>query len=245
MKHRSLCAGLCALIVSGSGPGYAQAAPVISGPPDVVVVVYQQPGGADQVGITYAHTIPRAQAVQDLTTLAQQTGWPLGAVNVKDAAAPVHSRFGPMTAIEFQSPGVIQDSAHTFPIEMFARAFRKYKRLNALFFAGPQFQFQGSRSYADNDIKMTLNQHGTTYAYTVEIDDPNFARLPLRQTRADMQTGTRHKSPWGILLGILGAAAVAGLLVYLITSRLTQTPALQSGPDTPEAEARREVETRR
>ena len=239
MNRLMLLVSLGAMTLGVCLPGHAQT-PTISGPPDVLVIVYQQPGGSDQVGITYAHLVPHAQVVQDLKALTQATGWPLSALTIKDAAAPVHSQFGPMTAAEFQVPGVVQDAAHTLPVETFARAFHQYKRLNLVFFVGPQFQFQGSTSSADNDIKVSLDQHGTAYAYQIEILNPNFAHLPPVQPPGGVQAAG-HRTPWGIFAGILGAAALAGLVVYLLTSRLTPPPGPRPEVRQDDSETRQEV----
>ena len=210
---------LAVLMLALSLPGQAQTPPVtVSGPPDVLVIVYQQPGGADQVDITYARTVPHAQAMQDYQALTAAAGWPVGTHRIQDAAAPMHSRSGPMTSIVFQALGVVQDAAHTFPIQTFAQAFHAYKRINVVFFVGPQFQFQGPRSYADPNIRMTLDQRGTAYVYAVEVLNPQMTSLPPLGT-APPAAGRR--SPGLLLLGIFGVAALAGLIVYFLTARLT------------------------
>lgn len=219
MKPLPFILGLLALALSLPGQAQAPASPVtVSSPPDVLVIVYQQPGGADQVDITYARTVPHAQAARDYQALTQAAGWPVSTHSITDAAAPMHSRSGPMTSIVFQALGVVQDSTHTFPIQTFAQAFHAYKRLNVVFFVGPQFQFQGARSYADPNIRMTLDQHGTTYVYAVEILNPSITSLPQL---GSVQPAARHRSPGLLLLGIFGIAALAGLAVYLLTARLT------------------------
>ena len=213
---------LCLVFVFGL-PGYAQtsAPPVtISGPPDVLVIVYQQPGGADQVDITYAGAVPHAQALRDYQALTQAAGWPVSTHSIKDASAPMQSHSGPMTSIVFQALGVVQDATHTFPIQTFAQAFRAYKRINVVFFAGPQFQFQGPRFYADTDIRMTLDQQGTTYVYALQILNSQMTGLPPLGTVPPAVTAG-HRSIGLLLLGILSAAALAGLAVYWLTARLT------------------------
>ena len=209
--------------------GPAAGGPTISGPPDVLVIVYQQPGGADQVAVTYAHIVPHAQASADIAALAQLTGWPISARSIKDAASPIRDRSSAMTSVSFQVPGVVQDSTHTFPVEALARAFHNYKRVNAVFFVGPQFQFQGVRSYADNDIKVILDQHGTSYTYQIEILNQSFGRLPL--TPGSTGSSPAHRSPAGILLAILGIAALAGLMVYFLAARLPQGQAKRENTD--------------
>lgn len=236
-----LALGLFAFVLSL--PGQAQtAAPAVtvSGPPDVLVIVYQQPGGADQVDITYARTVPHAQALQDYQALTQTAGWPVSTHSIKDAAAPMHSRSGPMTSIVFQALGVVQDATHTFPIQTFAQAFHAYKRLNVIFFVGPQFQFQGPRSYADTNIRMALDQRGAAYVYAVQILNPQMTSLPPLGT-APLPAG--HRSPGLLLLGIFGAAALAGLIVYLLTARLTQKAPPQE--NTQDTDRRIEAGTRR
>jgi len=125
-----------------AAPAYAQSPPPaaavsVAGPPEVLVLVYQQPGGQDQVNITYAHLVPHAQASADIDSLTQLSGWPISSRRIKDASAPLQNRTGAMTSVTFQVPGVVQDSAHTFPVEVLARAFQKYKRLNASAVGGP------------------------------------------------------------------------------------------------------------
>ncbi len=246
MKLPKLILGLLlGLMLALSLPGHAQtqsAPPVtVSGPPDVLVIVYQQPGGADQVDITYARTVPHAQAMQDYQALTTAAGWPVSTHSIRDAAAPMHSRSGPMTSIVFQALGVVQDAAHTFPIQTFAQSFHAYKRINVVFFVGPQFQFQGPRSYADTNIRMTLDQRGTAYVYAVQILNPQMTSLPPLGT---MPSPAGHRSPGLILLGIFGAAALAGLVVYLLTARLTPKAPPEEGSK--DAAGRRvEVGTRR
>ena len=234
---------LAVLMLALSLPGQAQTPPApvtVSGPPDVLVIVYQQPGGADQVDITYARTVPHAQAMQDYQALTQAAGWPVSTHRIEDAAAPMHSRSGPMTSIVFQALGVVQDATHTFPIQTFAQAFHAYKRINVVFFVGPQFQFQGPRSYADANIRMTLDQRGTAYVYAVEVLNPQMISLPPLGTAPPL---TRHRSPGLLLLGIFGAAALAGLLVYFLTARLTPK-ALPEDDSASKSDSRIEVGTK-
>ena len=227
-----------ALPIYAQSPPPAAAAVSVAGPPEVLVIVYQQPGAQDQVNITYAHLVPHAQVSADIDTLTQLSGWPISSRRIKDAPAPLQNRTGKMTSVTFQVPGVVQDSAHTFPVEVLARAFRKYKRLNAVFFVGPLFQFQGARSYADNDIKVVLDQHDTAYAYQVEVLGQSFGRLPLAASAA---SAPAHRSPWGALSAIVGLAALAGLAAYFLAARLTpKSEPKKSGSKTDETDTEAE-----
>jgi hypothetical protein len=238
--------GFCVLTLSLpvlSLPGHAQtaASPVtVSGPPDVLVIVSQQPGGADAVDITYAHQVPHAQAVRDSQALIKAGGWPVSASTVTDAAGPLRNRPKLMTGVIFQAIGVIPKGTNTLPIGTFVQAFHTYKRINVVFFVTPPFQFQGARSYADSSIRMTLDQHGTSYVYQIEITNPNSSSLPSLGT---VQTTAPHRSPWLLLLGILALAALAGLVVYLLTARLTPKPPMEDN-DVSKPDSRIEVGTK-
>ena len=241
-------AAACAvLMLGGNVPGRAQTpsvptitGPAITGPPRVLILVYQQPGGADQVSITYDPKVTQAQAAGDMDALTQATGWPISSRRITEAASPLTNRPGAMTSVTFAVPGAVQDPTHTFPVEALARVFGKYKRLNAVFIVGPQFQFQGARSYADNDIKFVLDQHETSYVYQIEVMQ-SFSRLPVVPVAGNTVV---HKSGWIILPGIICAAMLAGLAVYFLTARLSQSRF--SPEDTnAEAETRLEAGTRK
>ena len=242
-SHAAYYCVFALVLVMLAAPASAQsslpAAVSIAGPPEVLVLVYQEPGGQDQVDITYAHLVPHAQASADIDTLTKLSGWPISSRRIKDGSAPLQNRTGAMTSVIFQVPGVVQDSTHTFPVETLARAFRKYKRINAVFFVGPQFQFQGARSYADNDIKVVLDQHDTAYAYQVEVQGQSFGHLPLTTQAV---SGLVHRPVWGVLLGIVGLAALAGLAAYLLAARLTPGPKSKSKFDETDAEAEGRLE---
>lgn len=245
MVGAKLVFALLTLMLSLSVPSHAQtapvpAAPIITGPPKVLILVYQQPGGADQVSITYDPKVSQAQAAADIDALTQATGWPISSRSITEAPSPLTNRPGAMTSVTFAVPGAVQDSSHTFPVEVLARVFRRYKRLNAVFIVGPQFQFQGARSYADNDIKVALDQHGSSYVYQIEVLSQNFSRLPLAPGAGN---AAAHRSPWGILLGVIGAAALVGIAVYLLTARLSRSHLKsQHRPDDTNAEAETRLE---
>ena len=197
---------------------------VIAGQPDVLILVYQQPQKGDQVDITYAHTVPHAQAQRDLAALAATTGWPVGPGRVTDGAPPVQSKIGPMTSITFTVPNVIQNETHALPIESFVTAFRNYKRLNLIFSVGPGFQFQGLGDYADNNVRIALDQHGPAYTYQVQILNPNFTHLGLPAAGASQPAAPPSKSPWKPLLLLAAVAVGLGLLVYFLLARSARTP---------------------
>ena len=225
---------LLVLLFAFNMPSHAQtAAPTITGPPRVLILVYQQPGGLDQISITYDPKVTQAQAAADMDALTQATGWPISSRSITETASPLTNRPGAMTSVTFAVPGAVQDSSHTFPVEALARVFRRYKRLNAVFIVGPQFGFQGARSYADNNIKVVLDQHDSSYVYQIQVLNENFRRLP------EVQAAGRpsHRSALGIMLDILGAAAGVGLVVYLLTARLSRIQPQRQPQDDTDAEA--------
>lgn len=228
MRRWRMATAMTAAALLTVAPGRAQAPGSVaaSGRPDVLVLVYQQAGRGDLVNITYAHTVPHAQAQRDLAALAQATGWAVGPGHVTDGAPPVQNKqdIGPMTSSTLSVPGVIQDAAHTLPVEPFVTAFRPYKRLALIFSVGPQFQFQGPRDFADNNVQIAMQQHGTVFTYQVRILNPAFSRLNLPQSQVTTGTAPHRAAPWVLLLGVLAAAAAAGVLVYIVMARKTPPP---------------------
>jgi hypothetical protein len=222
MRLRLLTAVAGAMMLSAASAAGAQA-PAISGQPDVLILVYQQPGRSDQVDITYAHTVPHAQAQKDLAALAATTGWPIGVGKITDAAPPVQGKIGPMTSTTFAVPNVVRNETHTLPVEPFITAFRHYKRLNLIFSVGAGFQFQGLGSYADNNVRIVLDQHGPAYIYQVQILNPNFEHLGLPVAGSVPQSASPSGSRLKPLLALAAAAVGLGLLVYLLLARSART----------------------
>ena len=234
MRRGTVMAALGALalgaIALGSAmPGRTQATPegASSGRPDVLILVYQQPGQADLVDITYAHVVTRAQAQRDLAALAQATGWVVGPGRITNGLAPVQQKMA-MTSTVLTIPGVIQNGSSLLPVGPIITAFRPYKRLALIFSVSPGFQFQGPRDYADNNVQITLEQHGTAYTYQARVLNPQFAQLNLPRSQAVV---ARRASPWLLFLGVLGAAAAAGVLVYVLMTRKAPPPPPRTNSD--------------
>ena len=222
--RRRVLATAWAMMLGVASAGWAQTPqPAISGQPDVLILVYQQPGRGDQVDITYAHTVPHAQVQKDLAALAATTGWPIGLGKVTDAAPPVQGKIGPMTSAAFTAPNVVQNETHTLPVEPFITTFRHYKRLNLIFSVSAGFQFQGLGSYADNNVRIILDQHGPAYTYQVEILNPNFEHLGLPAAGLVPQAVPSRGLPWKPLLALAAVAVGLGVLVYLLLARGART----------------------
>jgi len=225
MRRGSVIAAAGAMAFGVGVPVRAQAPPgtASSGKPDVLVLVYQQPGKGDLVDITYARAIPHAQAQRDLAALAQASGWAIGPSRVTDGLAPVQQKMT-MTSSSFTAPGVVQPETHALPVEPFITAFRPYKRLALIFSVGPAFRFQGLRDYADNNVQIALEQHGTVFTYQARILNPQFSQLNLPRPPSTAVSAARRASPWPLFLGLLAAAGSAGVLVYILRARKTPPP---------------------
>ena len=219
MRRCGLLLALWAMTLAWSGSARAQA-PAPSGPPDVLLLVYQRPGLGDQVDVTYAHTVPHAQAQRDLQALAQTAGWTVAGSKITDAVPPVQQRIGAMTSASFVVAHAIDDSSHTFPLEALITAFRPYKRLTLVFFVASGFQFQGLGQYADNNVRVTMERHGSAYTYQIQVLNPNFERLNLPQPSPADPAGGGRRSPLLLLLSVVAVALAAGAIVYLAAARL-------------------------
>ena len=182
MTRWGVMAGVGAMAFGAVLPGRAQSPPTGAslGRPDVLVLVYQQPGQADLVDITYAHTVrtPRRSATWGRWHKPQDGPW--GRAASQDGSAPVQ-RTMPMTSSVFTAPHVIQGETHTLPVEPFITAFRSYQRLTLIFSVAPGFQFQSPRGYTDNNVQIAAEQRGTVFTYQVRVLNPQFTHLKLPQ----------------------------------------------------------------
>ena len=210
----------------------AAAAQGATGQPDVLILVYQMPGGLDQIGFTYAKSVPHSQALSDLHTLQNETHWAAHGLQISDAVGPIHSRVGKMTSVSFASAGVAPYESHRFPVEPFILAFRGYHKIVLAFVADRGFQFQGLRSYTDTHVQIALEQRDSAYTYRIQITDPHFDQLSLPNSQPKVPADAEGRAilpserVFGLrqaLLLIACALAVGGG-VYIITARLGRTP---------------------
>lgn len=234
MRRCGLFLALWAMTLAWAGSGRAQV-PAPSGPPDVLLLVYQRPGLGDQVDVTYAHTVPREQAQRDLQALAQAAGWTVKRSKITDGVPPVQGRSGAMTSASFVVAHAIDDTTHAFPLEALITAFRPYKRLALVFFVASGFQFQGLGQYADKNVRVTMEQHGSAYTYQIQILNAGFDRLNLPQPNPGEARANR-RSPLLLLLAVLAAAVAAGAVVYFATARLAAPVKPADEPSAPETE---------
>lgn len=229
MKRSGLLLVLGSILVLGAVQGRAQTPSHASTGPDVLCLVYQRPGLGDQIDITYSHIVPQAQAHRDVGALAKAAGWTIANGQMSNGVPPVQNKIGAMTSVTFDVPQAIRNETHTLPVEAFVTAFKSYKTLGLIFIVDSSFQFQGWRQYADNNVRITLDQHGSAYTYRVTLLNSQFDRLnlPSAGQTADTALAARHKgrsSPLALIPGIVGAAALVGVLVYVLTYRLTPAP---------------------
>ena len=210
----------------------AAAAQGATGQPDVLILVYQMPGGLDQIGFTYAKSVPHSQALSDLHTLQNETHWAAHGLQISDAVGPIHSRVGKMTSVSFASAGVAPYDVHNFPVEPFVQAFRGYHQIVLAFVADRGYQFQGLRDYTDNYVQIAMEQRNSAYTYRIRIIDPHFDQLKLPAVQPDTPTATESRASlipaqaFGIrkALMLIACALAVGIGVYVITARFGRTP---------------------
>ncbi len=232
-------------------PAYTQSpAPLTvqtAGPPDVLLIVSQQPAGGDLLNLTYATVVPHAQVTQDLAALARETGWSLSAPAITDSVPEGKHLPGQpltkMTGVVVTTPQAVQPQTHSFPIDALASAFRHYHRIGVVFFTAPGFDFQGPREYADKNIKVTIIGSGTSYTCQIEILNPNFGALNLPLSQPAPGAARRTPARTTALLLILAAALGTGIFVYLLMARASRSPEPVEASRT-EEEAKRPVEER-
>lgn len=239
MKRGTALWGLGLILLGGLSAGrsaLAQAPAAAPHPasPDVLALIIQRPEIGDQVNLTYPHTVPHAQAKADVQALAQTGGWTVSDLSITDAAPPMHGKTGPMTSVVFTAPGLIQGETHRLPMEAFITAFRTQKHLRVVFITASNFTFEGTRSFADKDLTLTLDQRGNVFNYDVQILNSALSKVDLSAPAPAVRAA---RSPLLLFLGLFLLAAAVGALVYFLTARVTARPAPQENTADRENEA--------
>ena len=209
-----------------TSPVVAQSRPAQNGgPPDVLILVAETSSGQDEIGITYAKTVPHAQARRDVAALATATGWAIKRVTITDAPSSLAWDKAKMTGVECYAGQVVRPSTHGLTVQPFVQAFRAYPHVMLTYFVGDGFPFEGLHDYADDNVRITLERHGAAFTYQILIRNPRLERLNLpylqpatMDAQADPAVPKPHARPW--LLALVAIAAVgAGGLVYALLSR--------------------------
>lgn len=205
------------------------AEPVVETQPDIFVLVYAGADGDDSVALTYPTAIPHAQAKNDLSALAANTGWTPKHVNIEDAKAPIAGSKDLMTSVDFVAHNVIPPQARYLPLEPVISALRNYHHVAITYMVADKYDFEGLRQYNDRYVSIALDARGNAYTYHVHIHDPSFQKLnlPLYQlpeaqtkTAAAPPQATHRVRPWQVML-VTVLACLAGGVVYLVMSRNT------------------------
>ncbi|MEO7719389.1 MAG: hypothetical protein ABIY70_24570 [Capsulimonas sp.] len=195
--------------------------------PDLLLLVYASDKGDSQMALTYPGIASKAQVSRDIAALQASTGWAIKGVTVTEDVAPVRGAKQKMTSAVFSAPATVPATAQYFQIEPIIDALRVYPQVAITYFVTPKFQFHGLRGYEGKDVSITLDQHGSTYSYRVQIRDPKYRKLnlPLYQpSEASIRTAAQNNSDrapihvWQVaLIGVV--AAIAGGLVYVAMAR--------------------------
>ncbi|MDQ2687448.1 MAG: hypothetical protein M3Y28_06230, partial [Armatimonadota bacterium] len=117
---------LLACCVLAGSPAHAQLKGQAPGQPDVLVLVFSVPGGADQVGLTYPGVVPHSTVQRDIKALKAATGWSAANIHITDKLPPVRKSFGKMTEADFTVSGAVAPETHYLPLEPIVQALSPY-----------------------------------------------------------------------------------------------------------------------
>ena len=193
----------------------------------MLILVFAVPGGPDQIGLTYPGVVPHAQAMRDVKAIVAATGWNISGIHIADQAPPIKKPTGKMTGVDFVVPGAVSLQSRYLPVEPFVNSLRSYHHVTLTYLVGGGFGFEGLRSYADNHVKIALDQRGSNYTYQIFYKDGNFGHLSLPRYQlsvADTRSAAtgrtrRHRvNPWLVAL-VTVAAVGAGCIVYAVLAR--------------------------
>ena len=191
----------------------------------MLILVAATATGQDEIDITYAKTVPHAQARHDVAALAAAAGWALKRVKITDAPSSLAWDKAKMTGVECYAAQIVRPSTHGLTVQPFVQAFRAYPHVVLTYFVGDGFPFEGLHDYTDDNVRITLERHGAAFTYQILIRNPHLERLNLpylQPATMDARTAPaaprRGAQPW--LLALVAVAAVGtGCAVYALLSR--------------------------
>ena len=193
-----------------------------AGPPDVLILVAPTVNGQDEIGITYAKTVPHAQARHDVAALQTAAGWALKHTKITDAPSPLAWDKAKMTGVECVASHVVRPSTRGLPVQPFVQAFRAYPHVILTYFVGEDFPFEGLHDYADDNVRITLERHGEAFTYQILIRNSRLDRLnlPYLQPAAiDAHAPKPQPHPKVWILALAAVAALGSGAVYALLNR--------------------------
>lgn len=222
----SVCIGIL-LTALGACSASARLPTQTAGQPDILILIFSVPGGPDQIGLTYPGIVPHRQAMRDVKALGAATGWNISGIRITDMPPPIKKPMGKMTGIDFVVQGAVVPQSHYLPVEPFVNSLRSYRHITLTYLIGSKFGFEGLRNYADNHVKIALDQRGSTYTYQIFFHDSRFSHLKLPRYELSNAEAKLSQAPSGAgqsvtpwLVALVAAAAVGvGFIVYAIFAR--------------------------
>jgi hypothetical protein len=191
-------------------------------PEKAVVVIYSRPRWWDRVGITYDHQVNREDALADLKELARLAGW------APDGVTITHEKSTPgspvMTSVEFNAKA-FDAATHSFPIEPVVLAFKRFKKVGAVFLIGKGYPYWGPLNYRTPQVSM-IGEAGTgAFTFHFTILDPNVSQfqIPLRDPNAPKAPPQKKATPllYRFLIVLL-MAFVISLIAYVAAWGVTK-----------------------
>jgi len=210
--------------------------PIAQSAPDLQVIVMGGLAGGDQVNVTYPDVAQPAALSADIKALAGQLGVSPDQATVTNSALPLTEawntkyRVPVMTSVTFVAQNAAPVDNGYLPVEKLIVGLRNYRRLAITYIMPPNFQYRGFDRYSDRNVSILESRSGSTYTFSVEINNPNFNSLTLPTVQvppAQLAAPVRSSGNWIVyLLRGLGVvliccfAAMVGWGVYNVLLKL-------------------------
>ena len=144
--------------------------------PIAYVMVYASGASWDSVYLAFPQQITLARAQELLRAVAQQGGWAMRNVRVRNynfisiwdeyqsSRTGRPARGCPQTLASCIMSGVVNYRTGWLPLEPFARALSTYPRLHVAFTVNPGFPFQGPASFGNKAVQVMERQQRLPFA---------------------------------------------------------------------------------
>lgn len=239
--RRWVALGVVGLVMGHSG-AQGGAAPDLTRPPNVIVVIQVQPDGLHPISWTFDKRVPHSAVRERIQRFAQYAGRGVAYIEIADDSLKRNAQPRDLlTVASFASGGLVDLKEGTLNLTPLVRTFADTPIVHIYVLLPHQVQYAGYRRYVSPHLEMWTHTEPQMWRSVINIHtpDPALLEIPLKrpqpqpQTAAPPMSNSRPPTGWSILL-ILFAALLAGAGIFWLSSKLLrrQTESTTVQPET-------------